>query len=52
MRKWELVCSVDADGVDYSEVIESDTEPGFWDCYEIAEQHGCPWFTLDELEDD
>lgn len=52
MKRWLLTCSVDADLVDYDEIIESDEEPGFWTCNDIAEAHGCPWWDICELDDD
>lgn len=51
MKSWILECSVDADMIDYEEVLQSETEPDFWTCYNIAEAHGCPWFTVSELTD-
>lgn len=51
MKKWEIVCSIDGDLVDYSEIVESEKEPEFWEQYAIAEKHGCEWFTCDELGD-
>ena len=50
MRKWRIVCSVDADGIDYEDVICSDTEPDYWTCYNIAESHGCQYFEVTEME--
>lgn len=50
--KWELVCSVDGVDVDYETIIESEKEPGFWECYEIAEEHGCELWSLCPLEDE
>ena len=49
MKQWLLTCSRDAVDIDYSEIITSDEEPGFWDQYEIAERHGCPWFCCEQL---
>lgn len=49
MKKWEIVCSIDGDLVDYSEIVESENEPGFWDQYVIAAEHGCEWFTCYEI---
>ena len=49
-RQWLLTASVDGNLVDYEEIIESDTEPSFWQCYEIAQAHGCDYFTITELE--
>lgn len=48
MSKWRLICSTDGNMVDYEEIIESDTEPGFWECYEIAQAHGCEHFKIDK----
>ena len=50
MKKWELVASIDGDLVDYTCIIECETEPGFWTCTEIAEEHGCELWTIDELD--
>lgn len=50
MNKWLLTCSVDAIGIDYETIIESDTEPDFWTCYEIANAHGCEWFYITEVK--
>ncbi len=51
MKNWILECSIDADAIDYEEIIQSETEPDFWTCYYIAQKHGCPWFTVSELTD-
>ena len=52
MKQWLLTCSIDAVDIDYEQIIESETEPGFWECEEIAEEHGCEWWSLEEeLED-
>lgn len=49
--KWLLDMSVDAINLDYSEFLESDSEPDFWYCYEIAEKHGCSFWTISEFEE-
>lgn len=49
--KWLLECSIDAIMVDYSEVLESDGEPGYWVCQEIAEANGCAFWTVSEIEE-
>ena len=49
MRKWILTCSIDAVDVDHEEIIESNEEPGFWECYAIAEAHGCAFFSVDPI---
>ena len=51
MKKWLLTCSIDAIDIDYETIIESNTEPDFWTCYEIAENHGCSWFLLDAIDE-
>ena len=50
MKRWLLDCSRDGIDVDYEEIIWSESEPEFWDCYQIAEDHDCEWFTVIELE--
>ena len=49
MRKWRIVCSVDADNIDYEEVILSEDEPDFWLCQEIADAHGCQYVDVTEV---
>lgn len=51
MKAWYLDCSTDADLVDWSTVIYSEEEPDFWTCYNLAEDHDCPWFTISEEDD-
>jgi len=48
--QWLLIASTDGAYIDYEEIIESDTEPDFWQCYAIAEAHGCDFFHVDRLE--
>ena len=49
MKKWILTCSIDAVDIDYEEIITSDTEPDFWTCDRIAQEHGCDFWTVDEF---
>lgn len=49
--RWLLTCSVDAVDVDYEQIIDSDEEPGYWECDEIAQEHGCDWWSICELEE-
>ena len=49
MKKWILTCSIDAVDIDYEEILTSDTEPDFWTCAEIAQAHGCDFWTVDEF---
>ena len=50
MKHYNLICSKDEINVDFEMVIESETEPDYWTCYNIAEKHNCPYFYLDELD--
>ena len=49
MKKWILTCSIDAVDIDYEEILTSDTEPDFWTCNDIAQEHGCDFWTVDEF---
>lgn len=49
MKKWILTCSIDAVNIDYEELIESESEPDFWTCYNKAAAHGCDYFTITEV---
>lgn len=49
MKKWNFTASRDAINIDFETIIESDTEPGFWDCYELAASHGCEFFDVQEV---
>ena len=49
MKKWILTCSIDAVGIDYEEILISDTEPDFLTCDGIAQEHGCDFWTVDEF---
>ena len=51
MKKFELICSIDGNNIDYEEIIRSETEPGFWECFEIASAHGCEFFNVQEVTD-
>ena len=50
MKKWRIICSLDANNIDYEEIIVSDSEPDYWTCYAIAERHNCPFFNVTEAE--
>ena len=52
MKKWEIVMSKDGNDIDAVEIAESENEPGFWECYEIAEKHGCELWYVDEIVED
>ncbi len=51
MKTWLIVCSADANEITYETTVQSETEPGFWEAYTIAEAHGCPWFTVEEIKE-
>lgn len=48
LNEWILECSTDCNNLDFSTLIRSVYEPGFWLCYEIAEANGCEFFTISE----
>lgn len=36
-----VTMSRDGCDIDAEITLEADTEPGFWDLYDLAEKHGC-----------
>lgn len=50
MKRWLLTGSVDGVEVTFDRIIYQDTEPDFWQCYDMAAARGCPFFYLDEME--
>ena len=48
MKNWILTASRDGINIDFETIIESDTEPGFWACYELAAAHNCDFFSITE----
>lgn len=48
MKKWIFTASIDGNLIDYETIIESDTEPDFWTCYNLAAEHGCTFFSVTE----
>lgn len=50
MRRWLLTCSIDGVNIDYEAILESPEEPDFWTCYNLAEDHGCSFWSLDRWE--
>ena len=48
MKKWNIICSIDAVNIDYETVIESKSEPNWWICENIAREHGCEWWFVEE----
>ena len=49
MKKWYFTASRDAIDIHYDTIIESETEPEFWNLYELAALHGCDYFMLTEV---
>ena len=49
MKKYYLYMSKDAINIDAEEEIIAEKEPGFWECHEIAEEHGCEFWSLTEV---
>lgn len=49
MKKWILTASTDGNMIDFETIIESETEPGFWECYELATAHNCDFFDIKEV---
>lgn len=47
MTKYILTCSIDGIKIDYETIVNTND---FWTCYEIAEKHGCYYFTVCKLE--
>lgn len=50
-KKWLLTASRDGIDVDFEAILECDTEPDFWLCYEIADTAGCTLWSIDEMEE-
>ena len=48
MKKWIFTASQDATTLDFETILESDTEPDFWTCYDLAASHGCEFFSVTE----
>lgn len=48
MKKWYLTASTDGNMIDFETIIESDTEPDFWTCYDLAASHECEFFSVTE----
>ena len=49
MRTYILQASVDGINIDYEEAIQAAAEPDFWSLEEIAEAHGCAFWTCEEV---
>ena len=49
MKKWLLICSIDAVDVDFETVLFSEEEPVFWTCNDIAQANGYEFWTICEL---
>lgn len=49
MKQWRLTASTDAVNIDFETIITAESEPGFWECYELASAHGCEFFNVTEV---
>ncbi len=49
MNKWLLTASIDGVDIDFETVIESEKEPDFWTCYDLADEHGCLLWSLEPI---
>lgn len=47
-----LSASVDAVNIDFECLMYSDGEPGFWDCNDLAADHGCDFWSIDKMSMD
>ena len=52
MRAYYFTASKDAIDIDFETTIYSDEVPDFWDCYELARENDCEFFTLFSDEED
>lgn len=50
-RKYLFTASRDGVNIDVETIIEAYTAPGFWDCYGLAQEHGCDYFSISETEE-
>lgn len=51
MKKWLFSASTDGVNIDFQTVLEANTEPDFWYCYDLAAAHGCEFWAVDEITD-
>lgn len=51
MKNWRLAASRDGERIDFETIIESDTEPDFWTCYDLAAANNCEFFTVEEVNE-
>lgn len=50
MNKYILTMSRDAISIFKEITIEAEQEPDFWQCYELAQENECNYFSLDLLQ--
>lgn len=50
MKTWCFTASRDGNKIDYCTTIRADLEPDFWTCYNLAESHGCTFWTVEPAE--
>lgn len=49
MKKFELTASKDGVAIDYAKTIYAKEEPGFWTLENLAADHGCDFWTIEEI---
>lgn len=48
MNTYILIMSKDGIWIDAETEIKAENEPGFWECYEIAQKNNCDFFNIME----
>ena len=49
MKTYIFTASKTGENVDFSTTITAAEEPGFWECYELAQEHDCEFFYLEVI---
>ena len=50
--QWLFTASVDAVGIDFETILESESEPDFWTCDNLANEHGCEWWSIEPFREE
>lgn len=50
MKKYLIIASVDGVDIDFTQEINSDGEPDFYQVYDLCMEHGCPFFHVSKLD--
>ena len=50
MKTYILTMSKDGIYIDAEETITAETEPTFWECYEIAQKNNCELWQVEVIE--